>query len=417
MNQHRPVSKSIARPAEGSFSSRLRKLRRRLVASSLLAVLLSVGLLATVVTLLEAQSRREQIVAELDRRTTAARSLIYYNENGDIQVDGLLDDEAINERPHVFAVEQYDGVEAVVFAPDRPDFELDYVAVSDQTVEAADRIEFETTDPNGLDVLVVSRPFYHDETDEIAGSVTATATPSSSSPASSRLLLTVWVGSALLAAALAFGSRVLIDRSLAPAAAALVEHERFVADAAHEIRHPLAALRATAEYGLSADEPEPALKRSIEILDYTTKMMEDLLALSRLDGSGGELSMEPLRLDQLVETIADRFPDTEMTYSEASKVTADARLVRQAVVNLLTNALQHGSPPVEVQVRGTTVSVSDHGPGFDDDIAAATGRFHSGSTSTGAGLGLALADAVAQAHGGHLKVQNNETGSSVELTL
>ena len=204
-------------------------------------------------------------------------------------------------------------------------------------------------------------------------------------------------------------------RSIRPVASALGQQERFIADAAHELRTPIAAIRSTAEAG--ADD---ALKRVTALAEDASTLTDDLMTLARMDADRLPLETEPVRLDLLVESLVDGNPAYVLQLDECI-VEIDAGLVARAIGNLLTNALAHGGAsvdrPATVRVHGGVVTVADRGEGIDPaEVGRVFDRFHSRAGSRGHGLGLALARWIAQAHDGDITA-TSDGGAVFRLDL
>jgi two-component system OmpR family sensor kinase len=216
---------------------------------------------------------------------------------------------------------------------------------------------------------------------------------------------------------------------------------RFVSDAGHELRTPLAAVRGYAELmrrGAGADPAES--KRAAERIEAAASRMgllvEDLLLLASLDEER-PLAHDAVDLRALVdEALAEAStsgPDHVWSAVRGAgevTVVGDGLRLHQAVSNLLANARAHTPPGTHVSASVSTdgvtawVAVSDDGPGFPVDLLPrATERFARGDASRsratgGSGLGLAIVKAVAEAHGGTLEVANGSpTGAVVRLCL
>ncbi|MEO0492150.1 MAG: HAMP domain-containing sensor histidine kinase [Actinomycetota bacterium] len=223
----------------------------------------------------------------------------------------------------------------------------------------------------------------------------------------------------LLALAIVAGSVVaawfVAARSITPTARALAQQERFLADAAHELRTPIAAIRLTAE-SAQPDTATDNLTRVAELAADASTLTDDLLTLARMDADRMELQRENVRLDLLVESTIAAIPgavEATLVAGDTPVVDADPRLVERAVGNLVRNAMAHGradpTTPARIDIasaHGTaTVTVRDHGPGIEADVADELfERFRSRTGSKGHGLGLALARWIARAHGGDLAV-------------
>ena len=214
---------------------------------------------------------------------------------------------------------------------------------------------------------------------------------------------------------------------------AAVEHERrFIDDASHELRTPLALLKTELEIALrrrrSREELERALHAAAADTEELVRLAEDLLLVARADQ--GELPIRPelLSARDVLEEVADRFggdaeargrPLTVAASADAT-VDADPARLKQALGNLVRNALVHGSGPVELDVRTSADEVEFHvrdsGRGFSEEFRAhAFDRFataDSSRTSAGAGLGLAIVDLIARPRGGRADVRNRDAGGA-----
>jgi len=199
---------------------------------------------------------------------------------------------------------------------------------------------------------------------------------------------------------------------------------RFVADASHELRTPIAVIKTELETALRSSEVGPRARESlvaaVEECDRLVQLAEDLLVIAR--ASGGELPVraEPLDGHHELDGARQRFADRAEARSRSIRVDAAADLVlhadplrlRQVLANLTDNALRHGEGEVVLgAVRregGVALQVTDSGPGFPADLAArAFERFARGDearSGAGVGLGLAIVRAVAEAHGGHAEI-------------
>jgi signal transduction histidine kinase len=200
----------------------------------------------------------------------------------------------------------------------------------------------------------------------------------------------------------------------------LERERRFVADASHELRTPLAVLKTELEAGLRGPDKDAAISNAIEACDRLAQLAEDLLVIART--ADGELPVrrEPVPARPLLEGVRDRFADRAERAGRAIRVedgeltlNADPLRLRQALGNLVDNALRHGDGDVVLRARGedggVSLEVADGGRGFGPDIAdRAFDRFARGDlarTRGGTGLGLAIVRAIAEAHGGHATLE------------
>lgn len=220
--------------------------------------------------------------------------------------------------------------------------------------------------------------------------------------------------------------------------AALDRERGFVADAGHELRTPLAILRAeldlAARPGRSREALVDAIREAGEETDRLIRLAEDLLLLARMDNAAPLLRPVAVDLPALLETAAagaaaraaGRGISVSATAPGGPSVTADPDRLRQAIDNLLDNATRHAPPGSRVQVSATghadgmvTVQVTDRGPGFPTEfLPHAFERFHRAEAARsredgGSGLGLAIVRAIARAHGGDATATNRADGGAV----
>jgi two-component system, OmpR family, sensor histidine kinase MprB len=203
-----------------------------------------------------------------------------------------------------------------------------------------------------------------------------------------------------------------------------------VADASHELRTPIASIRANLQ--LLRDEsrlPEAdraALRQDmIEELDELTALVGDVVELARGSRPGGGIG--DVRLDEIVSSVVERTkrraPELTVEASiEPTLVHGEGDRIARAVTNVLDNA-RKWSPPggvIEVELHGGTLSVRDHGPGFhEEDLPFVFDRFHRARDARGkpgSGLGLAIVRQAAEAHGGFAEA-DNAPGGGAKLLL
>ncbi|HEV7806535.1 MAG TPA: ATP-binding protein [Solirubrobacteraceae bacterium] len=198
----------------------------------------------------------------------------------------------------------------------------------------------------------------------------------------------------------------------------------FVADAGHELRTPLSALKSELELarrpGRSEAELRAALDSAAEETERLIRLAEDLLTVARMES--GELPIRPAPLDvrELLERVAGRQPAAIAVASpDELTLTADPLRMEQALGNLLDNAQRHGSEPIsmtaEPQPSGSLrITVRDHGPGLAPGLGdRAFERFTRGDAARdgeGAGLGLAIVAAITGSHGGAAGLGSAEGG-------
>jgi two-component system OmpR family sensor kinase len=228
-----------------------------------------------------------------------------------------------------------------------------------------------------------------------------------------------------------------LNEMLARLQSAFARERAFVADASHELRTPLAILKAELELaardGRSSQELTAAVQSAVEEVDRLSRLAEDLLVLARADEGRLPVRAERQPLEPLVRQVACAFEaqaragGREITTESPAGLEAsvDPLRIRQALGNLVENALHHGAGDVRVFAlrsnSGIELHVSDQGNGFPAGfLPAAFERFTRGDparTGGGSGLGLAIVDAIARGHGGSVHARNTDSGSDVWLVV
>jgi two-component system OmpR family sensor kinase len=204
----------------------------------------------------------------------------------------------------------------------------------------------------------------------------------------------------------------------------LDRERRFVADAGHELRTPLALLRTELELALrrerSPEELAAAISSAREEVERLIRLAEALLVLDR--AAGAPLRLEELDARELLDTVARRFAARgAIEVGGGGSFRGDRDRLEQALGSLVDNALTHGEGTVRLEADRRedeiVVRVSDEGAGFADEFGPRAferfSRADEARTSGGAGLGLAIVDAVARAHGGRAAA----SGATVTLVL
>jgi two-component system, OmpR family, sensor kinase len=227
---------------------------------------------------------------------------------------------------------------------------------------------------------------------------------------------------------------------------ALARQRGFVADAGHELRTPLTALKAELELatrpGKSPDALAAAVSAAAADTDRLIRLAEDLLFLARADEGTAFLAPQQLDVSSLITASARSFAARAdaRTIAIATRAPepltalADPDRLRQALDNLLDNAIRHSPAGGAVEVTGSareapdghrrasrrlvSIEVRDHGPGFPPDfLPHAFERFRRadparGRADGGTGLGLAIVASIAAAHGGRAVADNDPSGGA-----
>jgi signal transduction histidine kinase len=211
-----------------------------------------------------------------------------------------------------------------------------------------------------------------------------------------------------------------LARSLEAAVAAIRERQQAERDALAEVAHELAAplsVVAGRLRGIEARDPSPeirAARRAADELLYTSR---DLLAVARGELERG-VDMEVVDLAQLVRGVAAETPFVQVDAGPVLEVLGSPERLRQAVRNLLRNALAAGGEPSQVRVEvagdadAVAVTVLDRGPGLPPGDAETLFERHRSRRAGGTGLGLSVARSIAEAHEGTLTAFPREGGGA-----
>lgn len=218
--------------------------------------------------------------------------------------------------------------------------------------------------------------------------------------------------------------------------ASMARQAVFISNAAHQLRNPIAGVLAMAEAVRSAPDEGAARDRAGELLTsarHLKDLANKLLTLERASHAGGR--HEEVELSEALEDVVDRFragaraqgvalsialPDDELT------VSADPVMLREALGNLIDNALKHGGLALQrvavslmAENGRAVITIEDDGQGVAaKDVATVLERFGQARPSEGSGLGLSIAEAVALSHGGTIALgQSAGGGLSVAITL
>lgn len=212
---------------------------------------------------------------------------------------------------------------------------------------------------------------------------------------------------------------------------------RFTADAAHELRTPLAALQAQLQVALGArdnDERERSLGQLKSGLTRATHLIEQMLQLARLDPESVLPNPQAVDLANLAElvcaelgnSIFDKQLDFDLHTDPECMVHGQSEWLRVLIRNLVDNAIRYtpagGSLLVSItEVAGCCqLTVSDSGPGIPQaERDSVLRRFHrlEPGAQTGSGLGLSIVTRIAELHGAHLELGDNKTGPGLRVTL
>jgi two-component system sensor histidine kinase TctE len=218
---------------------------------------------------------------------------------------------------------------------------------------------------------------------------------------------------------------------------ASANQQRFLANAAHQLRTPLAGLQAHSEIALAQSVPEDIrvqLEQVHRATIRTARLANQLLALARAEPGGSRAdAVAPLNLRAVVEDAADEWvhramaKEIDLGFELAdAQVAGDALLLREALGNLIHNALEYSAAGARVTVRtGVRVrrpflEVEDDGPGIPAaEREHVLERFYriAGTLGTGSGLGLSIVREIAVAHRAQMEITSGEGGRGCKVGL
>lgn len=211
------------------------------------------------------------------------------------------------------------------------------------------------------------------------------------------------------------------------------DRRAFVANAAHELRTPVAGLQAAIENLLDGVTPtdDAALEHLHRQVRRLSRLVHDLLDLSRLEDPGTRLRVERVSGTGLVAAAAQdarqRHPGAEIVLQtgDDAELSLDPELVDRLVANLLDNAVLHGAAPVVVATSTEAdrlhLDVTDAGPGFPSgDAGHLFEPFRRGDRvhrTSGSGLGLAIVRSIVELHGGSIRATSHPGACTVSVTI
>jgi two-component system, OmpR family, sensor histidine kinase QseC len=228
-----------------------------------------------------------------------------------------------------------------------------------------------------------------------------------------------------------------LNRLFGRVTASIDNERRFTADAAHELRTPLAALRAQAQVAQGADadrERRHALDGVIAACDRATHLIDQLLTLARLEPDSFRARRERCDLAEVARVAAGEVVpaalakdiEIEVAADAVASVPGDARLLRILVRNLVDNAVRYSAPRTSVRVQVGArdgvpfVAVADEGPGVPAGEREQLGRrFHRlvGTEASGTGLGLSIVRRIAELHGATVEFADATPGPGLVVAV
>jgi len=440
--------------------SRQRSVRRQLLVLLLTAVSIAWIIAATV----SFRDARHEVAEVLDAHLAQTASLISVPQDGD-------EDENEVDTEHAPVLHRYgrrvmfqvwrNGTTLGLHSQHAPDTPLSTVrdGFSDVTIGTRWRV-FSTWDARGRVLVQVAEQSY--ERDELGTAVARNfVVPLAITLPMLGLVIWVAVGSATQSlthvnqqvasrsadnltpldvadAPSEIGALVTSLNQLFERVQGLIEQERrFTADAAHELRTPLAGIRAQAQVALGATgdaERARALDGVIAGCDRATHTVEQMLTLARLAPDAVSFQPVPLELAAVLKgAVSDLAPaalakgmDIELTHEQRVLVSGDAGLLSILFRNVIDNAIRYSAPgtkvDVDMEVAGSDVRVTvrDAGPGIAPEERANVGRrFYRapGTQAPGTGLGLSIVQRIVDLHRGTIRLDSPATTIGLQVTI
>ncbi|MFI5879877.1 sensor histidine kinase [Streptomyces sp. NPDC051554] len=394
---------------------RTRRLMTLLFASTTAACLV---VLAVVAIRIDSASRRSGLDHEVGSRAAGLSRAVWFDDAGVLHLEPLREDELAQGAEVLAVLQASPGKTPTVrnVVPGRsslPDAgQLDEVWHS--VLDEQGTVQVSASATKGGRLRWAAAPVW--DGDRIGAAVLVGTELARSEHDHDLLVRWLALGCTALVCCAAAVGHLLSGRAMRPALRGLGQQEQFLAEAAHELRTPLATLRLVVERNGPSDE-------ALRLVDRLSRLVTGLLARARLESGAQRVELVRLRLDQLVETTVEELPDHEnvTVTAEPVVVLGDPDLLAQAVRNLVENAQRHGGPagsPVEVGVTPGLVTVRDHGDGVP--LADRERVFARGVTRTGpgTGAGLAIVRWVAGLHHGTARLTDAPGGGLLaELRL
>jgi two-component system, OmpR family, sensor histidine kinase CiaH len=232
----------------------------------------------------------------------------------------------------------------------------------------------------------------------------------------------------------------LTERALVPIRQSMDRQIRFTADASHELRTPLTVIDAGLQ--IFRRHPDQTIGHNAQLVDSMSaetqrmkRLVDDLLTLARVDSGQAELRPGPTDVSQLVVSTGDdlqalaasRGGRLDVQSEPLIEAEVDPDRLRQLLVILVDNAFRHGDLGGTVEIRSDKVGldlrleVSDRGPGIPAEhhskVFEPFYQLDGSRSGSGAGLGLAIARWIVSAHGGTIRLIDNDPGLVVRIVL
>jgi two-component system sensor histidine kinase QseC len=228
-----------------------------------------------------------------------------------------------------------------------------------------------------------------------------------------------------------------LNQLLARLKSAFAREKRITSDAAHELRTPLAAVKLHAELARTAtnkDDRQNAIDQVLRGIDRTTHLVDQLLALARLEPDSFTTNLEPKGINRLIveeSALLAPFADKkniELSFIDSPELTAniDETSLRLLIRNLVSNAIAYTHPQGKVDIRlyqqenRAYISIEDNGPGIpESEHDRVFERFYriENYDTPGCGIGLSIVQRVAELHKATLSMSTPDSGNGLKITI
>ncbi|MFE6922417.1 sensor histidine kinase [Nocardia sp. NPDC057663] len=403
------ISTSDPRPAV----ARLRRTRNQLTLLITAITAICLIVLSVSAAVIDARSRDDALDSELDRVLTGLVPRVYLDDDDEVDTSELPGQELVGGKIAILVVTpQGTGGWTVHYGHLRSHMpaESGIAAMADAALrEQGETVYRDSIDSAGRDVRLAAAAFGWEDSDR-EGVLITSGDPDGWDRGRALLLWALVVGGVTMAMAAGVAGHLLSGRSMRQALTMLDEQERFLGDAAHELRTPLATHRlVTAPRPRSAAETEQVVDNARALGARMERVVAGLLTRARMQSGVTRMERVQLLLDQLTESVIDEFDGANIVlHANPTVVVGDPSLLSLAIRNLVENALTHGSvnprAPVEVYVGEGRVNVRDHGTGLAPQLSS--NPFERGVTGgRGSGIGLALVAWIAELHSGTATIE------------
>lgn len=208
----------------------------------------------------------------------------------------------------------------------------------------------------------------------------------------------------------------------------LAHQQRFVRDASHQLRTPLAVLKTQLQSALRGDMPaEQALREIGDTVERATQLAHQMLSLAKVEQLRQQGERPVTRLDAVLREVAlelsPLIAQGDLDFgiaTTAAPIQAHEWMLSELCRNLLHNAIRHAPPGTELAVTlraadaQALLTIADAGPGIDQELAARLFQpFSAGDVRTGSGLGLAICQEIVHALGGSIALANRHAGGRI----